>query len=189
MHTTSTNRVYQTQWAHCEIDSWYNSVCSSVLSFLCLAFFPKTILCPSLYFPLTPWLNLFSQMHIHKHKHTHKPIHIHSKNYGVKITPPVLIEDYTMHFTPVLNLRCSSVLILTPLVAILNTIWCYVQTLGCNFNTRGCGLLLTLTGVILTPQFLQCTHTHLHIHTNDKLAVTKLIQTKNNTLRTKISIW
>ena len=26
----------------------------------------------------------------------------HSKNYGVRITPPVLIEDYTMHFTPVL---------------------------------------------------------------------------------------
>ena len=30
----------------------------------------------------------------------------HNKNCGVKITPPVLIEDHTMHFTPVLNLRC-----------------------------------------------------------------------------------
>ena len=27
---------------------------------------------------------------------------LHSKNYGVKITQPVLIEDYTIHFTPVL---------------------------------------------------------------------------------------
>ena len=31
---------------------------------------------------------------------------IHSKNCGVKITPPVLIKDHTMHFTPVLNLWC-----------------------------------------------------------------------------------
>ena len=31
---------------------------------------------------------------------------LHSKNCGVKLTPPVLIEDHTMHFTPVLNLRC-----------------------------------------------------------------------------------
>ena len=31
---------------------------------------------------------------------------VHSKNRGVKITPPVLIEDHTMHFTPVLNLWC-----------------------------------------------------------------------------------
>ena len=31
---------------------------------------------------------------------------VHSKNCGVKITPPVLIEDHTMHFTPVLNLWC-----------------------------------------------------------------------------------
>ena len=31
---------------------------------------------------------------------------VHSKNCGVKITPPVLIEDHTMHFIPVLNLRC-----------------------------------------------------------------------------------
>ena len=31
---------------------------------------------------------------------------LHSKNCGVKITPPVLIEDRIMHFTPVLNLRC-----------------------------------------------------------------------------------
>ena len=30
----------------------------------------------------------------------------HSKNCGVKITPPVLIKDHTMHFTPVLNLWC-----------------------------------------------------------------------------------
>ena len=30
----------------------------------------------------------------------------HIKNCGVKITPPVLIEDHTMHFTPVLNLWC-----------------------------------------------------------------------------------
>ena len=28
------------------------------------------------------------------------------KNCGVEITPPVLIEDHTMHFTPVLILRC-----------------------------------------------------------------------------------
>ena len=27
--------------------------------------------------------------------------YMHSKNCGVKITPPVLIEDHTMHFTPV----------------------------------------------------------------------------------------
>ena len=34
---------------------------------------------------------------------------VHSKYCGppgVKITPPGLIEDHTMHFTPVLNLRC-----------------------------------------------------------------------------------
>ena len=31
---------------------------------------------------------------------------IHSKNCGVKITPPVYIEDHTMHFTPVLNVWC-----------------------------------------------------------------------------------
>ena len=29
-----------------------------------------------------------------------------AKNCGVKITPPVLIEDHTMHFTPMLNLWC-----------------------------------------------------------------------------------
>ena len=29
---------------------------------------------------------------------------LHSKNCGVKITPPVLIEEPTIHFTPVLNL-------------------------------------------------------------------------------------
>ena len=33
-------------------------------------------------------------------------MNLHSKNCGVKITPPVLIEDHTMHFTPVLNLWC-----------------------------------------------------------------------------------
>ena len=33
-------------------------------------------------------------------------VYIHSKNCGVKITPPVLIEDHTVHFTPVLNLWC-----------------------------------------------------------------------------------
>ena len=47
---------------------------------------------------------------------------LHSKNYGVKITPPVLIEDYTMHFTPVLNLRCyfnTQCCYCTPLVVIL----------------------------------------------------------------------
>ena len=31
---------------------------------------------------------------------------LHSKNCGVKSTPPVLIEDHTMHLTPVLNLWC-----------------------------------------------------------------------------------
>ena len=36
-----------------------------------------------------------------------------------------------------------------------NTLWCYVQTLGCIFNTWMCSPLLTPTGVILTPQFLQ----------------------------------
>ena len=30
-------------------------------------------------------------------------------------------------------------------------------SIGCNFNTWGCGPLSTPTGVILTPQFLQCT--------------------------------
>ena len=87
----------------------------------------------------------------------------HSKNYGVKITPPVLIEDHTMHFTPVLKIcgvistPSATVVILTPLVVIyFNTLWCYVQTLECNFNTWGCGPLLTPTGVILTPQFLRC---------------------------------
>ena len=47
---------------------------------------------------------------------------VHSKNCGVKITPPVLIEDHTMHFTPVLNCGVSSTpsgVILTPLVVIL----------------------------------------------------------------------
>ena len=33
-------------------------------------------------------------------------VSIHSKRCGVKLTPPVLIEDHTMQFTPVLNLRC-----------------------------------------------------------------------------------
>ena len=31
---------------------------------------------------------------------------VYSKNCGVKLTPPVLIEDHTMHFAPVLNLWC-----------------------------------------------------------------------------------
>ena len=48
---------------------------------------------------------------------------IHRKNCGVKITPPGLIEDHTMHFTPVLNLRCyfntQCVVILTSLVVSL----------------------------------------------------------------------
>ena len=43
----------------------------------------------------------------------------HSKNCGVKITPPVLIEDHTMHFTPVSNSSTHSGVILTPLVVIL----------------------------------------------------------------------
>ena len=46
----------------------------------------------------------------------------HSKNCGVKITPPEFIEDHTMHFTPVLNCGVSSTpsgVILTPLVVIL----------------------------------------------------------------------
>ena len=63
---------------------------------------------------------------------------LHSKNCGVKITPPVYIEDHTMHFTPVLNLWykfntqwCYS----NTFGCYFNTLWCYVQTLGCNFNT------------------------------------------------------
>ena len=51
----------------------------------------------------------------------------HSKNCGVKFTPPVLIEDHTMHFTPVLNLRCK-----------FNTQCCYSNTFGCYFNTLWC---------------------------------------------------
>ena len=35
------------------------------------------------------------------------------QNRGVKITPPVYIEDHTMHFTPVLNVWCY-----------FNTQWC-----------------------------------------------------------------
>ena len=58
----------------------------------------------------------------------------------VKITPPVLIEDHTMHFTPVLNLRCFSstpkVVILTHLVVILTLF----------------GVMFKLYGVILTPE-------------------------------------
>ena len=73
-----------------------------------------------------------------------------AKNCGVKITPPVLIEDHTMHFTPVLNLWCYS----NTFGCYFNTLWCYAQTIGCNFNTWGCGPLLTTTGVILTPQLL-----------------------------------
>ena len=33
-------------------------------------------------------------------------ITMHSKIRGIKITPPVLIEDHTILFTPVLNLWC-----------------------------------------------------------------------------------
>ena len=39
-----------------------------------------------------------------------------SKNYGVKITPKHLIEDYTMHFTPI------CIVISTPSVVFL-TLW------------------------------------------------------------------
>ena len=50
-------------------------------------------------------------------------VHVHSKNCGVQITPPVLIEDHTMHFTPVLQfvvlVHAPSGVILTPLVVIL----------------------------------------------------------------------
>ena len=78
---------------------------------------------------------------------------------GVKITPPVLIEDHTMHFTPVLNLWCqfnTQLCYSNTFGCYFNTLWCYVQTLGSNFNTWGCGPLLTPTGVILTSQFLHC---------------------------------
>ena len=81
---------------------------------------------------------------------------LHSKNCGVKITPPVLTEDHTMHFTPVLNLWCwfnTQWWYSNTFGCYFNTLWCCVQTLGCNINTRGCGPLLTPTGVILTPQF------------------------------------
>ena len=70
---------------------------------------------------------------------------IHSESYGVKITPQVLMEDYTMHFTPVLNLRCyfnTQCCYSNTFGCYFNTLWCYVQTLGCNFNTWGCGPLL-----------------------------------------------
>ena len=51
-----------------------------------------------------------------KKNHKNKIIsNIHSKNCGVKITPPVLIEDHTMHFTPVLNF---AVLVQHPVVLI-----------------------------------------------------------------------
>ena len=69
------------------------------------------------------------------------PIIQHSKNYGVNITPPVLIEDYTMHFTPLLNLRCY-----------FNTQCCYSNPFGCYFNTLWCyvqTLILTPEGVVL----------------------------------------
>ena len=94
---------------------------------------------------------------------------IHSKNCGVEITPSVLIEDHTMHFTPVLNLWCYS----NTFGCYFNTLWCYVQTLGCNFNTSGCGPLLTPTGVILTPQFLQCNQC---LHANHTMAAFNKIQ-------------
>ena len=63
---------------------------------------------------------------------------LHSKNYGVKITPPVFIVDYTMHFTPVLNLRCyfnTQCCYSNTFGCYFNTLRFYVQTLGCNFNT------------------------------------------------------
>ena len=72
---------------------------------------------------------------------------VQSKNYGVKITPPIL--------QPVLNLWCyfnARCCYSNTFGCYFNTLWCYVQTLRCNFN-RGCGPLLTLTGVILTLNF------------------------------------
>ena len=62
----------------------------------------------------------------------------HSKICGVNITQPVLIEDHTMHFTPVLNLRCyfnTQCCYSNTFGCYFNTPWCYVQTLRCNFNT------------------------------------------------------
>ena len=61
-----------------------------------------------------------------------------AKTYGVKITPLVLIEVYTMHFTPVLNLWCyfdTQCCYSNTFGCYFNTLWCYVQTLGSNFNT------------------------------------------------------
>ena len=63
----------------------------------------------------------------------------HSKDCGVKSTPPVYIEDHTMHFTPVLIGGVSSTpsgVILTPLVVILTLF----------------GVMFKLYGVILTPE-------------------------------------
>ena len=60
----------------------------------------------------------------------------HSRNYGVKITPPVLIEDYTMHFTPVLIEDYT--MHVTPVLnywCYFNTQCCYSNTFGCYFNT------------------------------------------------------
>ena len=105
--------------------------------------------------------HIFSPMHTVFPSHTvftmcphnsYRPHCNHSVHTVVlKIIPPVLIEGHTMHFTPVLNLWCYS-----NTFGYFNTLWCYVQTLGCNFNTWVCGPLLTPTGVILTPKFLQC---------------------------------
>ena len=57
---------------------------------------------------------------------------MHNETVGFKITPPVLIEDHTMHFTPVLICGVSSTpsgVILTPLVVISTLFGAYVQTL------------------------------------------------------------
>ena len=51
--------------------------------------------------------------HHHHHLCYYFYLFQHSKNCGVKITPPVLIEDHTMHFTPVLK---YAVLVQPPVV-------------------------------------------------------------------------
>ena len=87
------------------------------------------------------WDALLKNIEVLKKKaHTFICLVLHSKNYGVKITSraPVLIEDSTMHLTPVLNLRCyfnTQCCYSNTFGCYFNTIWCYVQTLGCNFNT------------------------------------------------------
>ena len=79
-----------------------------------------------------------------------------AKNYCVKIiTPPVLIEGYTMHFTLVKIvgvISTPSVVILTPLVVILTLFGVMFKLyVGCKFNVCRCGPPLTLTGASLTP--------------------------------------